>query len=228
MGPVGCDHPGQALATCRLPGMMTFPDLRMRELQDRAARARTHYDEGRFVDAREGFLAARQLARRLGVDSAYLATSLALSTEQCGDLETAFAIAGEAISLDPASPSTIQAFSGLSWQLRGRLVDPDRSADDPSTPRIYALLLGAGEADVGCHVAMARHHASAGRLGEAGAILDAVLKLAPVCRDAWLARAELARATRDDMEAAACEARAKGLSTTQVPFGLPSGRGLPC
>jgi hypothetical protein len=102
------------------------------------------------------------------------------------------------------------------------LADPERDAADESTPRLYELLLGAGEADVPSHLAMARWLIAAGRRDEARRILEAVTLLAPASRDAWLAKGALALASGDEEEAVRCDAQASALSSTAVPFAIPA------
>ncbi len=108
----------------------------------------------------------------------------------------AFEAVSEAIKADPMNPACQGSFDLIANRIRAALADPGRALDDPSTPRLYELLQGAGEADVPSHLAMARHLAHAGKNDEAMAILEAVTLLSPISRDAWAQRAALARAVR--------------------------------
>lgn len=112
--------------------------------------------------------------------------------------------------------------------LRALLADPARPPGEPSTPRLYALLLRTGEADVPCHLAMARHLADSGKHEEALRLLDAVTLLAPASRDAWLARAAFERARGDEAAAASCEVQAAALAAADVPVVAPAPRGAAC
>ena len=56
---------------------------------------------------------------------------------------------------------------------------PERAVDDPSTPRLYAILVRAGEAEVESHAAMARYHLATGNVPAAAAIADAAALLYP-------------------------------------------------
>lgn len=208
--------------------MRTFPDLRMRALVDDAHRAQQLLDQSEHAEARDLFVAVRARARKLGIDSAYLAWGAAIATDLAGDTEMAFTHVQESVVLDPMNPAAQHSFDIIAWKLRNALAEPTRAADDPSTPRLYRLLLEAGEADVGSHVAMARHHHHAGRHAEAAALLDAVTRLSPVSRDAWLLRAVVARALGDERLAAECDAQVAGLAAQAVPFAIPATPGPAC
>ena len=204
--------------------MRTFPDLRFRGLNSLTQRARRFLDEDHYPEARDAFAEARALAAKLGVGSAYLAWGLAVALDLNKETEAAFKIIQEAIAQDPLNPSAQGSFDAIAWKLRGFIADPSLSPDDPAIPRVYRLLLDAGEADVGAHVAMARHLASVGDRSGALKLLDAVTLLAPASRDAWLAKASLARALEDDGLAAECDAHAAMLAGGSVPFGIPGPR----
>ena len=64
-------------------------------------------------------------------------------------------------------------------RIRAALADEARKVDDPSTPRLYDILAGAGEADVASHVAMARWCAAGGDLTRAGKLAEALVTLYP-------------------------------------------------
>jgi tetratricopeptide (TPR) repeat protein len=205
--------------------MRTFPDQRMGDLTAAAHQARQHLDEGRWAEAREGFTQLRARAAKLGVASAYASWGLAVALDMNQETEMAFTVIQDAIAEDPLNPAAQSSFDAIAWKLRTAIGDAARPADDPAIPRIYRLLLEAGEADVASHVAMARHLAGTGDLDGARRLLDAVTLLAPVSRDAWLARGALARADGDAALAAECDAQAAALATTRVPFGIPGVAG---
>lgn len=205
--------------------LRTFPDIRMRQLVRDGQRAQQLLDQSQYQEARAIFTATRARARKLGLDSAYLTWGVALCTDLMGEPEVAFPLIQESATLDPFNPALQQSFDAIAWRLRNALADADRAVDDPSTPRLYRLLLEAGEADVASHVAMARHLAHAGKPDEALALLDAVTRLAPVSRDAWLAKAAVARTLRNDALAAECDAQAGALATGTVAFGIPAPAG---
>jgi tetratricopeptide (TPR) repeat protein len=208
--------------------LRTFPDVRMRALVVEAHRAQQLLDQSNYSEARKAFVSVSAKARQLGLASAYLAWGAAVCTDLMGEPELAFTTIQEAIALDPFNPSAQQSFESIAWRLRNALADPARAPEDPSTPRIYRLLLEAGEADVHSHVAMARHHAHAGRNDRALALLDAVTLLSPVSRDAWVLKAAVARAMANEALAAECEAQAAALANTSVPFGIPGAAAPAC
>jgi hypothetical protein len=136
----------------------------------------------------------------------------------------AFTTISESIAKDPLNPAAQRSFDIIAGHIREALANPERPADDPSTPRLYRLLLEAGEADVASHLAMARHLAHAGDREAAMRLVDAVTLLAPASRDAWVQKAGLAHSMGDEATARECEAQAAALETSHVPFGIPAGR----
>jgi hypothetical protein len=201
--------------------MRTFPDLRFRDLNSRARRARQLLDDNHYAEARDAFAAARAQARKLGLDSAYLSWGLALALDMNQETEAAFTTIQEAIAQDPLNPSSQGSFDAIAWKLRNAIGDPALPAEDPAIPRIYRLLLDAGEADVPAHLAMARHLAAQGDRAGAMRLLDAVTLLAPSSRDAWLEKAALARSLEDAELATECDAQAAALASPGVAFGIP-------
>lgn len=208
--------------------MRTFPDLRMRDAVWETQRAARLLDEREWEKARDAFTALRGRVAKLGIDSAYVAWGLAVALDNLGELEMAFEAVGEAIALDPMNPAAHHSFDVVASRLRAALADPSRPPGDPSTPRIYALLQHAGEADVPSHLAMARHLAHAGEREAALRLLDAVTLLAPVSRDAWLQKAALARALGDEPLALQCDAQAAAVAGSRIPFAVPAPRGAAC
>jgi tetratricopeptide (TPR) repeat protein len=201
--------------------MRTFPDIRMRSIVSGAQRAQELLDRGEHQQARDAFTDVRARAAKLELDSAYLDWGVAVACDYLGELDVAFTTIAESIAKDPLNPAAQHSFDVIAGHIRDWLANPSRAADDPSTPRLYHLLLEAGEADVASHLAMARHLAHAGQHGAAMRIVDAVTLLAPASRDAWVQKAALAHAIGDDANARECEAQAGALATTRVPFGIP-------
>ncbi len=208
--------------------MRTFPDLRIRDAVWETQRAGRLLDDREWAAAREAFTALRARVAKFGLDSAYLAWGLAVALDNLGETEMAFEAVSEAVSKDPMNPACHHSFDLIANRLRAALADPNRAPDDPSTPRLYALLQHAGEADVPSHLAMARHLAAVGQPDAALRLLDAVTLLSPVSRDAWLQKATLARGLGDEALAASCEAQAAGIAASDVPFGVPAPRGAAC
>lgn len=208
--------------------MRTFPDLRIRDAVWESQRAGRLLDEQQWAEARDAFTALRVRAAKLGLRSSYLAWGLAVALDNLGEAEMAFEAVSEAVKADPMNVACQRSFDVIANRLRGTLADPARAPGDPSTPRLYALLQAAGEADVPSHLAFARHEAHAGKLREALALLDAVTLLSPVSRDAWLQKAAVARALGDEPLAASCDAQAAAVTAADAPFGVPAPRGVAC
>lgn len=204
--------------------MRTFPDLRLREALRESRRAGQLLEAREWAAAREAFAALRPRLARLGLRSGYVDWGLAVALANLGETEMAFQTANEAIRQDPLNPAAQESFEHIAEQLRAALADPRRAPHDPSTPRLYELLQGAGEADVPSHLAMARHLAQAGDRQGAMRLLDAVTLLAPLSRDAWLQKASLARALGDEGLAASCEAQAAAVAASDPPYGIPARR----
>jgi hypothetical protein len=132
--------------------MRTFPDIRFRGLLQQANHAQQLLDEQQHDESRKAFVAARARAKRLGFDSAYLAWGVAVTSDYLGDTDMAFAAITESLAQDPLNPAARRSFDVIAGRVRAALADPERDAADPSTPRLYELLLGAGEADVPSHL----------------------------------------------------------------------------
>ena len=164
----------------------TFPDLRIRAVVADTHRARELLYSGEYLESRELFTQVRARAGKLGLESAYLAWGIAVTSYNLGELDVAFTTISESIAKDPLNPDAQNFFTVIANHIRAALADPQLALDDPSTPRLYQLLLAAGEADVASHLAMVRHLAHAGKTGEAMRLLDAVTLLAPSSRDAWM------------------------------------------
>jgi len=208
--------------------MRTFPDLRIRETVWESQRAGRLLDDRDWAAARDAFTAIRARVAKLGVESSYVIWGLAVALDNLGEIDMAFEAVSEAVQKDPMNPACHHSFDVIAGRLRAALCDAARTPDDPSTPRLYALLQRAGEADVPSHLAMARHHAHAGKHEQAMRLLDAVTLLSPVSRDAWLQKAALARALGAEVLAASCDAEAAVIAGSDVPFGVPSPRGAVC
>lgn len=208
--------------------MRTFPDFRMRQLTLDGHRAQELLDQSQYREARELFTEVRARARKLGMASAYLDWGVAIASDYLGEFEMAFDSIRESVGKDPFNPAAQHSFDIIAGHIRAALADTARAADDASTPRLYHLLLAAGEADVSCHVAMAHHLEHAGKADEALRLLDAVTLLAPASRDAWLRKATVARALGNEPLAAECEGQAAALAMADVPFGIPAPGGAAC
>ena len=133
-------------------------------------------------------------AQRLGVASAYVHYVLSGVLDRTGKLEMAFDELKKAVRADPLALPVRQAFQDVAARLRAALADPARAADDAAIPRLYTLLVEAGEAHLEAHLAMVRFAVATTQLERARALAEAVTTLFPAAREAWEALARVARA----------------------------------
>jgi tetratricopeptide (TPR) repeat protein len=159
-------------------------------------------------------------ARKVGLDSAHLHWAFAAACDYTGDLEMAFEQISIAIGKDPLAPPFRHSFEVITGRIQAALADSERAEDDPSTPRLYALLQRGETVDVPSHLAMVRYHLATGKPAEARALVDAVTLLHPASREAWEAKATVAQATDDT--AAAEQARLEAAALQEEPaFAIP-------
>ncbi|ACG75194.1 tetratricopeptide repeat protein [Anaeromyxobacter sp. K] len=178
-------------------------------------------EEQRAPEALEIYRGLFAEARQAGLDSAHLHWACAVAADYTGELEMAFEQITTAIAKDPLAPPFRHSFDLISRHLRAALADPERDADDPSTPRLYALLQRSDEADVGAHLAMARFHLAKGHAAEARALLDAVTLLHPAAREAWELLGRAAREAGDATTAERARLEASALGDGELPFAIP-------
>lgn len=160
-------------------------------------------------------------AKKLGVASGALFWHAAVANDYAGNWEDAFDHINRALELDPIAEPYRSSFTIITRRIRGALADASRSADDPSTPKLYEMLVRAGEADVGSHAAMARYAAATGDLAKAKAIADAATLLFPASPEAWKCRSEVAVASGDAAAVEVCAVELAGLGEPLVPFAIP-------
>jgi tetratricopeptide (TPR) repeat protein len=168
-----------------------------------------------LVDKREFDEARQALAELLREDprahrSGHVAWWQAMIADYSERFEEAMNHIKHALQIDPICVPYHRSFDVIVDRIRKALASENRKPDDPSTPRLYQLLLGSAAADTECHLAMARHHAHRGDLAAALRLLDAVTTLEPTNKAAWQTALELARATGDTArgDAAASQLRA--------------------
>jgi len=160
-------------------------------------------------------------AARAGLRSAHAHWVLAIAHDYQGELEPAFEQITRAIELDPLAPGHRNSFEIITRRIGEALYDAEREDDDPSTPRLYRLLLQAGEPTAGAHLAMVRHHAATGAVDEARKLADAVTLLHPTEAAAWRAKAMVARLLGDEQAAAEADVQAAAAAPENLPFGAP-------
>ncbi len=181
----------------------------------------------RALDDRGGAEAAEALfrevvaeAQRLGFVSAYVHYMLAGVLDRSGKLEMAFDELKKAVRADPLALPVRHAFQDVAARLRAALADPARAADDADIPRLYAVLVEAGEADLEAHLTMVRFAVATGQLERARALAEAVTTLFPAAREGFEALARVARAQGDLARATQAETEA-AVAGVQAPlFGV--------
>ncbi len=152
-------------------------------------------EQGRHEEARRLFLEAYRQCQRLGVRSTQLLCLLAVCHDYLGEVEKALVFIREHQCLDQLSLAGLKSQGIIAGHAREALSDPGRAADAADTPRLYRLLVEIGEADIGSHLAMARHDTHAGRHAQALLLLEAVVTLAPTSEEAWQAMVTAAKAS---------------------------------
>ncbi len=200
---------------------MTVTTKTTERLLGELRRAYDLVQERRPAEAVEVYRAVLAEARQHGLDSAHLHWAYAVACDYSGDLEMAFEQMTTAIAKDPLAPPFRHSFELITGRIRAALADAGRAADDPSTPRLYALLQRADEADVGAHLAMVRYHLATGNADEARALVDAVTLLHPGSRDAWEAKAKVAAAAGDAAGAEEARLEASALGDGPLAFAIP-------
>lgn len=159
-------------------------------------------------------------AQRLGATSAYVHYVLAGALDRMGKLEMAFDELKKAVQADPLALPVRSAFQDVAARLRAALADPARAADDADIPRLYTLLVEAGEADLEAHLTMVRFAVATAQLDRARALAEAVTVLFPAAREAWEALARVARAQGDAAVASKAEAEAAVAGVRAPLFGV--------
>jgi hypothetical protein len=157
----------------------------------------------------------------LGLSSGYLLWTLSIAADNLGELEMAFDYIRRALATDPLAQPFQNSFEIVVKRIRAALADEARAVDDPSTPRLYDILSGAGEADVPAHVAMARWCAAGGDLTRAAKLAEALVTLYPGDPLAWRCKADVARVTGDAATADECMAEAAVRGGAPEPFAVP-------
>jgi tetratricopeptide (TPR) repeat protein len=178
-------------------------------------------ESGNPAEALKIYQGVLEKAQALGLESGFVLWNLAIVADNLGELEMAFDYIRRALAADPLAQPFQNSFDVVVKRIRAVLADEARKVDDPSTPRLYDILAGAGEADVASHVAMARWCAAGGDVVRAGKLAEALVTLYPGEPLAWRCKADVARASGDAATADECMAEAAVRGGTPEPFAVP-------
>jgi len=181
--------------------------------------ARKLLEDGDLGSARE--LLEQERTRARGSCSAYVLWKLAVACDRMEDFDMALKYVEEAIARDPMALPIHRSFDSITEHIRKVLTSgPKDTADDPAIPKLYQLLLSAGEASAECHVVMARFSIATGDTGNARRLLDAVTTLDPGSAPAWEALLELGLKIGADDLVRQARAELAGLGEGGALFGV--------
>jgi tetratricopeptide (TPR) repeat protein len=193
----------------------------LQKLSREMRRAYEAAEAGNPAEALKLYQGVLESCRGAGIESGFLFWNLAITADNSGRLEEAFEYIERALGTDPLAQPFLNSFEIIVGRIRAALADESRAVDDPSTPRLYDLLSGAGEADVPSHVAMARWCAASGDLARAAKLADALVTLFPGDPLAWRCKADVARVSGDSATADECAAEAAVRGSAPTPFAVP-------
>jgi predicted Zn-dependent protease len=180
-------------------------------------------EAGDYESARGNLKALRGRLAKVALTSPWVEWALAVAQDMTGDGVAAFQQIQQALEVDPLNGAHHKSYEIITNKLKQGLMSA--KDDDTSIARTYALLRDAGECDVPCHLAWARHLMHGKRFAEANTVLRAVTLTAPASLDAWRLRSRLARLQGDEAQAAACEAEVHARNAETVAFSLPATGG---
>jgi predicted Zn-dependent protease len=188
--------------------MRRAQDARLAAMRSELLHARELLDEEDHSAAKAVLLNLRAQCLRAGTPSAHVAWSLAAACDGLGEYAEALDHAREALRLDPLSLPYLRTHDSIVTHVREALGREARRANDPTTPRLYELLLASGEGDARSHMAMARWHLHRGEDEAAARILEAVVLLSPAVAEAWTLLAHAWRTAGNEARALEAEAEA--------------------
>jgi hypothetical protein len=203
-----------------------FKDKQLAPVRAHLERAHEAMQRRETAEGVKHFRLAHEAAAERGIRSAFILWNLAAASDYSGELEAAFDAIVAALALDPFSGVMRDSFDIIARKTRAALAAEGRAVDDPTTPKLYALLLQHGEADVSSHAAMARFHVAAGNASEAAELAGALTTLHPEDPDAWSCRRDVARALGDGATVEACEVELAALATPARIPALTTRKGV--
>jgi len=172
-------------------------DKKAVEMAEKVQEASNLMDKGEYAQAREALMEVRAKDLR-GPGSAYVSYLLAIVSDYLEDYPMAATCIEEALHTDPLSAPFNRSFEVIANRIRKALAAPGRAADDPSTPKLYGILIKSGEADTDSHLAMARYLLTTGEPAGALRLARALNVTDPTARKAWAIGVEAARALEDE------------------------------
>ena len=196
-------------------------DARLGKLAGEMRRGYEASEAANPAEALKIYQGVLEKAQGMGLESGFVLWNLAIVADNLGELEMAFGYINRALATDPLAQPFQNSFEIVVKRIRAALANEERTVDDPSTPRLYDILAGAGEADVPSHVAMARWCAAGGDLPRAGKLAEALVTLYPGEPLAWRCKADVARATGDAATADECMAEAAVRGGAPEPIAVP-------
>ena len=128
---------------------MKRTDARLGKLSGEMRRGFEASEAGNPAEALKIYQGVLEKAQALGLESGFVLWNLAIVADNLGELEMAFDYIRRALAADPLAQPFQNSFDVVVKRIRAALADEARKVDDPSTPRLYDILAGAGEADVG-------------------------------------------------------------------------------
>ena len=175
------------------------------------------------TEARDVLLQARTDWERAGGESGFLSWRLAVVFDLLKEYEVSFKYAQDAILQDPLAPPFRSSFGIAARALRKAILEsPGQPGAAEFVPRMYDLLVHAGEGDDAVHVAMARHLHGLGEHQRALKLVNAVTLLSPGEAEAWLLRAAICRALGDEQAAREADVEAAAVGEpAPVMFSVP-------
>jgi tetratricopeptide (TPR) repeat protein len=199
----------------------TTREERLAKLSRELRRAYEASEAGDHAEALGLYQGVLERSRAMGIESGFVLWNLAIVCDHLGELEKAFHHIEQALASDPLAQPFRNSFDVITGRIRNALADESRAADDPSTPRLYDLLVGACAADVSSHVAMARFCTAKGDLDRAWRIADALVVLHAGEPVAWRCKADVARVRGEVAIADECLAEAAVRGGAPEPFAVP-------
>lgn len=139
-----------------------------------ASRVRSLDDHGAHERAFREYCELLSETQRRGTSSPFLLAAAARAAQSAGHIEVAVDLAEEALRADELNVAAIEVLDAVAYRVGAMLARPNHRVDDPSTPKLYQLLVRAGRRDASSLLALARRHEAQGNRSVASALRDAI------------------------------------------------------